>query len=363
MSELPIPMLELIKNNNIYKYCNTLFQIFDGHEREWAIRDSEGYFTKRFRPTKALQLASLITAITAGNKKYELHMSIQRFSEKGNMIDWTFIVDLDGDFVDRKRYALKLKTLFDNYKLFYLVDNRLHFWFPDWEHVGIKEWNNYFGDEDFWLSMKYYLESVCRMQKFCSIDQQLWNTNRHLIRAPYSLHLETMTRQEFIGINESELFDLWLGKGNMLKRTTYYAENFENFIHQSLEYGKELVISMEENPTPIKEINPSIQVKYRWIEKLLKTPVPRGWRGILLWLVITPYLVNVKKYPLQEAHKIAKSWVDKSFGDKILDNDLYNYVRSTYHHFASRGLLPCSPITLSKKFPELYKYLKSKKVF
>jgi len=142
----------------------------------------------------------------------------------------------------------------------------------------------------------------------------------------------------------------FIPKGN----TYYYAKNFKFFIEQATELGRELLLLEEEVTKDYDVYSPS---GYSWIDKLLKTSIPRGFRGKFLWLVVTPYLTNVKKLPKKEAVKIANEWLKKSNFHKFLDRDLCSYVENTYKHFLKRGIMPCTLRTLKERHNSLYRVL------
>jgi hypothetical protein len=50
--------------------------------------------------------------------------------------------------------------------------------------------------------------------------------------------------------------------------------------------------------------------RIEWIEKLLETPVEDG-RKTLLWKILCPYLVNIKKLDDEQCYKILKTWLEK----------------------------------------------------
>ncbi|HEY6587300.1 MAG TPA: DNA primase noncatalytic subunit PriX [Nitrososphaeraceae archaeon] len=49
---------------------------------------------------------------------------------------------------------------------------------------------------------------------------------------------------------------------------------------------------------------------YEWIEKLLETPIEDG-RKYVLWKILCPYLVNIKKLEYEQTFSILKDWLEK----------------------------------------------------
>jgi hypothetical protein len=89
----------------------------------------------------------------------------------------------------------------------------------------------------------------------------------------------------------------------------------------------------------------------------LQTSIPKGYRGKFLWLVITPYLVNVRNLSLEEAKNIADNWLRLCGASKYTDRDLYNYVPGTYKHFRKKGIKPCSLGRLKTNHRDMYQIL------
>jgi Primase X len=53
----------------------------------------------------------------------------------------------------------------------------------------------------------------------------------------------------------------------------------------------------------------------KWIEKgILEHPLP-DHRKYIIWRILSPYLLNVKKLPKEQAYSVMKEWLDKC--DKI----------------------------------------------
>ena len=50
----------------------------------------------------------------------------------------------------------------------------------------------------------------------------------------------------------------------------------------------------------------------KWIEKgILDQPLP-DHGNYIIWRILSPYLLNVRKLPKEEAYSIMKEWLDKS---------------------------------------------------
>ena len=49
---------------------------------------------------------------------------------------------------------------------------------------------------------------------------------------------------------------------------------------------------------------------YQWIEKLLETPI-KDFRKLVLWKILCPYLIKVRKLSYEESFNILREWLDK----------------------------------------------------
>jgi Primase X len=91
----------------------------------------------------------------------------------------------------------------------------------------------------------------------------------------------------------------------------------------------------------------------KWIEKgILERPLP-DHRKYIIWRILSPYLLNVKKLPKEEAYSVMKEWLDKcdnleklNFNPKIKIKDGLKG--------ASKGYLPISMEKLKDENRQLY---------
>jgi Primase X len=91
----------------------------------------------------------------------------------------------------------------------------------------------------------------------------------------------------------------------------------------------------------------------KWIDKgILENPLP-DHRKYIIWRILSPYLLNVKKLPKEEAYTVMKDWIDKcdkleklNFNPKIKIKDGIKG--------ASKGYLPISMEKLKEENIQLY---------
>jgi hypothetical protein len=88
---------------------------------------------------------------------------------------------------------------------------------------------------------------------------------------------------------------------------------------------------------------------YMYVEDLLKHPVADG-RHRLVWLVLAPYLVNVKKLENDEAIERIRAFVSVAGETR----DLKRFVEYNVRRAKRNGLLPPTLSTLKTEHPDLY---------
>jgi hypothetical protein len=90
-----------------------------------------------------------------------------------------------------------------------------------------------------------------------------------------------------------------------------------------------------------------------WIELLLETPI-EDYKKNGLNLILTPYLINVKKLPYDDAFNIIDQWVNKSDSIKRLDSNFNYLIKYALENSIKKGYLPMNFETLKEKNRALY---------
>ncbi|MFQ5950597.1 MAG: DNA primase noncatalytic subunit PriX [Candidatus Geothermarchaeales archaeon] len=93
--------------------------------------------------------------------------------------------------------------------------------------------------------------------------------------------------------------------------------------------------------------------RYGWIEGVMKRPVADG-RHRLLWLVIAPYLVNVKELGLEEAREAALAFIRACDKLKRMEGNVEGLVNYYVEYAARKKLRPMSIRSIREKHPDLY---------
>jgi len=64
-------------------------------------------------------------------------------------------------------------------------------------------------------------------------------------------------------------------------------------------------------PQNQKDSNDARVNKIKWInERILENPLS-DYRKYIIWRILSPYLLNIKKLPKEEAYSVMKDWLDK----------------------------------------------------
>jgi hypothetical protein len=91
----------------------------------------------------------------------------------------------------------------------------------------------------------------------------------------------------------------------------------------------------------------------KWIEKgILERPLS-DHRKYIIWRILSPYLLNVKKVPKEEAYSVMKGWLDKCDKLETLNFNPKTKIKDGLKG-ASKGFLPISMEKLKEENRQLY---------
>jgi non-catalytic primase subunit PriX-like protein len=85
----------------------------------------------------------------------------------------------------------------------------------------------------------------------------------------------------------------------------------------------------------------------RWIEKILLTPLD-DYRKFVVWRILAPYLVNIKKCSADETYTTIRNWLDKCGQLRVLDFHPNNVIKYNINSAKRGGYLPISLEKLKK---------------
>jgi Primase X len=94
-----------------------------------------------------------------------------------------------------------------------------------------------------------------------------------------------------------------------------------------------------------------------WIETLLKTPI-EDYRKNTIGLILSPYLVNIKKLSYSDAFQVIKNWLRKCNELRYLDTNFDYKIKYSLNAAIRKRQLPMKFETLKTKNIELYTLLR-----
>lgn len=133
-------------------------------------------------------------------------------------------------------------------------------------------------------------------------------------------------------------------KGNHIKNNKYFKNNIVN----NIDYNK--------SPYSNNNNNYHKSLTIPWIELLLNISI-QDYRKNALNLILSPYLINVKKFSYEEAFKTLDIWLQNCDKTRILDFDINYYVNVAINTSIKKGIPPMKFTTLQQKNQNLFNLL------
>ncbi|MEM3891816.1 MAG: DNA primase noncatalytic subunit PriX [Nitrososphaerales archaeon] len=332
-----------------------------------------GYVSSR--PLKAEGLSELAALLKQHMfaEPYGVFASIERFEnplEYASRIGWDFCIDFDADSLDQAKKCL-LSTV-GVLQVFGVSTYRVKYSGRRGFHLIIDgEAFNLFTQEGFVRSYPQLPNYICEFieaslkpsQKLgVKFDYSLYQPRR-LLRLAYSLHEESGLVSQPLTVDQISSFKPEDASPDKVK------VNFD-WINLKPQTGEawsllEAVLKwlkdkrVEEDPA-LRITGPKafkITRRYRWVEKLLQKPVDDG-RHRILWLIIAPYLVNVKGLNAEEAENTALEYLHRCSLVKEVSGDLRRLVKYYVKYAEAKRLKPISLRKLEENHKELHQILK-----
>jgi hypothetical protein len=279
-------------------------------------------------------------------------------------LDWAFFLDLDSeDFEAARRAAAKgLKILeafnVDAFLLKFSGRRGFHFLIPGlaFDIFGPSEYVK--GYPLIPLRLAAFFEACIRDPRV-KIDYSVYKP-RQLYRAAYSLH--EATGLVSIPIEDPLAFRLEDARPeNVSPRLDWLPKPRVGEARRLLEAVRDW---WRRRPpaSGLKILKPGTSRpsdgRYGWVEALLSRGIPDG-RHRLLWLVVAPYLVNIKGFSVEEASARTMEWLARCGEIRPLDGDFEDLSRYYCEYAARTGLKPLSLRRLREEpeYRELFKLL------
>jgi hypothetical protein len=154
-----------------------------------------------------------------------------------------------------------------------------------------------------------------------------------------------MNRQELALLVRGRWHSLILSRLSGIQAFGETPEELQSLTQYAREAGESLVLRFRR---PLQA-----SAKYEYVEQLLQRPVVDG-RHRLVWLVLTPYLVNVKGLEVEEAVGITVDYLRRcGWGESRLER----FARYHAQRAKRIGLKPPKLETLQKKDPQLFQLI------
>jgi len=306
-----------------------------------------------------------------------VYASVERFSDPLKLaeekpealrVGWDFVLDLDAEDLDRAREsALALAGLL---KTFGIEGFKLKFSGARGFHITIPgdAFDCFAGGHGEYIAaypqvprvMAEFLQASIKpeQRRGVKIDHDIYSSRR-MLRVAYGLHPQTGLVSLPLSVKEVRNFRRENAASSSNMKVDWGWLNLQARVGEAaglLDAVAEWRKRNRKQPglTVVKRGNTgSHRGGYRWVERLLANPVDDG-RHRLLWLVIAPYLVNVKGLSVEEAIRQAQAYIERCSQVKTLRSDIRRLVRYYVQYAARKRLKPPSLATLKTRYPDLY---------
>ncbi|MDN5847022.1 MAG: DNA primase noncatalytic subunit PriX, partial [Candidatus Nitrosocosmicus sp.] len=175
-----------------------------------------------------------------------------------------------------------------------------------------------------------------------------------LLRIPYSFNSKCLGKFEVrdpINTMHSEdsqvsIIQEWNGFRPSIK---FLLRDFLHYlINQKIKERNKMIRNISRNERNYTIFYENRGGKYEWIEQLLKTPL-MDYRKHVISLILSPYLINVKKLTYQESYYILIEWLSQCNMTRKLDFNPNYLVKSSLNTASGKGIPPMRLDTLKNK--------------
>jgi len=165
-----------------------------------------------------------------------------------------------------------------------------------------------------------------------------------LVRIPGSLNSKSVAKEEDA---EVKIVRKWDGIRPPIRPmlTPFKTWLTQKRVDQELKKQEEFQMTVSKNQERTNTI--------KWIEKgILEHPLP-DHRKYIIWRILSPYLLNVKKLSKEEAYSVMKEWLDKCDKLEKLTFNSKTKIKDGLKG-ASKGYFPISMEKLKEENRQLY---------
>ena len=147
---------------------------------------------------------------------------------------------------------------------------------------------------------------------------------------------------------EVKIIQRWDGQKPAINYLLRYFQPW--LINEKIEQRKQL------NSKTARTQTVNSTATFRWIEKLLQTPID-DYRRFALWRILVPYLINIRKCSDDEAYETIKNWLDRCSQLRRLEFNPNYMIKYNINTAKRNGYLPISLEKLKIESTYLYNIL------
>ncbi len=350
------------------------------HDREVWLKAGKASSPRPRKVNSPDQLSSLITNFQHIDP-ISIFASIETFTDPLRLgaadqpteklrIGWDFVIDLDAEKVDKAKvtataicevletFGLSAKAKFSGNRGFHVI-------------IPGQAFDNFRSKEEFLaaypqvpFSISRFIEASLRpeQKKGVVLDSEIYNPRR-LLRLAYSLHDESRLVSVPVEIEELRSFNTSMAQPESVDAIDWTWLKLQSKTGEGsdlLTSVAEWVKSQRKKPAVTVVAHPPRAVnRIEWIEKLLFQPVDDG-RHRILWLIIAPYLTNIRELDPEVAEPIVVDYLERCDSMNRIKGDVRSLARYYLRYAKQKGLRPLSYLVLKEKHPELWSIIESK---
>lgn len=325
------------------------------------------------RPLKVETVEDLVVHIERlrGKGLVSVFSSVETFSDplllglksaKELRTGWDFVIDFDADRIcDAQKAVLCVIDILEsfnikNFKVKFSGRRGFHLIIPG---VAFNLPPDSFPDVPLLISRFLMASLRPDERRNVKFDEAVYKS-RQMIRMAYSLHQKSGLIS--LPITDVKQFKVEDAKPSMMMGVDWSwmelkprVGEAKTLFDASTEWGERMTTKPA---VKVLDFGKGEATRYRWIGRLLKNPVDDG-RHRLLWLVITPYLVNVKGLSIEDAKQVAIQYLMECDKLKSIDANLERLVDYYVEYAERKKLKPLSFQTLKHKYTDLYQVVKA----
>jgi len=355
-----------VEANEFYRREEVLEALFlQVEEREVWVRWGE---EPGPRPCEVRSLEELRELIFRGADKglVKVYRSVEAFRDVSKLGEcdprelrkgWDYVIDIDSDDLEGAKglasalvealefYGVRPRVKFSGRRGFHIIVSGMAF--------------DVFSQEDYIRAYEILPQQITRfllqavrseVRRLAKVDMQIY-TPRRLLRCAYSLHDSGLVS---IPVYDLKAFKLEDAEPQNVGEVDLGWVCYRNEFREGARLLEALRLWLQDREKPTKMFPrrrggvKGARNEIKWIEKLMERPVDDG-RHRLLWLVIAPYLVNVKKLGLEEAYEEAWRYFQKCDRVRRLRRRFDREIKYYLQYAARRGLRPLSIRSLRER--------------